>query len=119
MDLFLLAVTVLGMVPPLSGLDGLAALILLGKVATGLWVAGAGLTAWVLMSSVYLPMLRWYGMPATLAPLLPITAPPYTMMTVDSALRWWRATVEPGRAGGPTGPSASTDRAVAGPSLPL
>ena len=50
MDLFLLAVTVLGMVflylvPPLNGLDGLAALTLLGQVATGFWIAGAGLTA--------------------------------------------------------------------------
>ena len=91
----LLAVTVLGMfflylLPPISVVGGLVALTVRGNANPELWLTGAGLTAWALMAGAYLPMLRWYGMLAALAPSLPVTAALYTAMTVDSALSWWR-----------------------------
>ncbi|WP_435864683.1 glycosyltransferase [Streptomyces sparsogenes] len=51
----------------------------------GLWAAGAG--AWALMAATYVPMLRYYRQTLWLAPLLPVTALLYLLMTVDSAVR--------------------------------
>ncbi len=53
-------------------------------------LAASGALAWSLMSVAYLPVLRRYGQPAGAAPLLPLTALLYTLMTVDSARRHWR-----------------------------
>ncbi|MEU3252543.1 glycosyltransferase [Streptomyces sp. NPDC006997] len=64
-------------------------------LAAGL-VAGDGVTAvlgaaaWLVMAGTYLPMLRYYGQPPWLAPLLPFTASLYLLMTVDSAVRHYR-----------------------------
>lgn len=77
------------MVPPVAALGGLA-LAGIGGGALALGLAGAGLAAWALMAGTYLPMLRWYSLPAWLALLMPLTALLYTLMTVDSALRYWR-----------------------------
>lgn len=83
----LLAGTVAGLalvylVPPVALLAGLA---------TGAaWAAAAGGLAWVLMAATYLPMLRYYGQPRWLAPLLPVTAFLYLLMTVDSAVQHYR-----------------------------
>lgn len=49
-----------------------------------------GLFAWGIMSGCYVPMLRFYGLPAWWAPLLPVTAAIYLGATVDSALRHMR-----------------------------
>ncbi|MGW1770408.1 glycosyltransferase [Streptomyces sp. NPDC002104] len=83
----LLAGTVAGLVlvylvPPAALLAGLAA----GRPA----VAWAGGLAWLLMAGTYLPMLRHYRQPAALAPLLPVTALLYLLMTVDSAVQHYR-----------------------------
>ncbi|GAA2347969.1 glycosyltransferase [Streptomyces cuspidosporus] len=51
----------------------------------GLWAAGGG--AWALMAATYVPMLRYYRQTLWLAPLLPVTALLYLLMTVDSAVR--------------------------------
>lgn len=83
----LLAGTVAGLVlvylvPPAALLGGLAA----GRPA----VAWAGGLAWLLMTATYLPMLRYYRQPPALAPLLPLTALLYLLMTVDSAVQHYR-----------------------------
>lgn len=83
----LLAGTVAGLalvylVPPLALLTG---------IATGAgWTALAGGLAWTLMAATYLPMLRYYRQPLWLAPLLPVTAFLYLLMTVDSAVQHYR-----------------------------
>lgn len=83
----LLAGTVAGLalvylVPPVALLAGLA---------TGAaWAAAAAGLAWVLMAATYLPMLRYYRQPRWLAPLLPVTAFLYLLMTVDSAVQHYR-----------------------------
>ncbi|UQW99901.1 glycosyltransferase [Streptomyces sp. RerS4] len=53
-------------------------------------VACAGGLAWLLMAGTYLPMLRYYRQSAVLAPLLPLTALLYLLMTVDSAVQHYR-----------------------------
>ncbi|WP_328297125.1 glycosyltransferase [Streptomyces sp. NBC_00435] len=83
----LLAGTVAGLVlvylvPPAALLAGLAA----GRPG----VAWAGGLAWLLMAGTYLPMLRYYRQPLALAPLLPLTALLYLLMTVDSAVQHYR-----------------------------
>ncbi|MFG2573954.1 glycosyltransferase [Streptomyces sp. NPDC048481] len=83
----LLAGTVLGLVlvylvPPLALPAGLAA----GSAAT----AVCGALAWLVMAGTYVPMLRYYGQPLWLAPLLPCTAFLYLLMTVDSAVQHYR-----------------------------
>ncbi|MFJ3633526.1 glycosyltransferase [Streptomyces sp. NPDC090112] len=83
----LLAGTVAGLtlvylVPPAALLTGLA----YGHAALA-WAGGA---AWLLMAGTYLPMLRYYGLSPALAPLLPLTALLYLLMTVDSAVQHHR-----------------------------
>ncbi|MEU2830693.1 glycosyltransferase [Streptomyces lavendulae] len=83
----LLAGTVAGLVlvylvPPAALCAGLAA----GRPAA----AWAGGTAWLLMAGTYLPMLRYYRQSPLLAPLLPLTALLYLLMTVDSAVQHYR-----------------------------
>lgn len=83
----LLTGTVLGLalvylVPPVALLAGSAT----GDPATAL----LGGLAWLLMAATYVPMLRYYGQPLWLAPLLPFTAFLYLLMTVDSAVQHYR-----------------------------
>ena len=77
--------------PPVALAAGLAG----GRPARG----GAGGLAWSVMAATYLPMLRYYGQPRWLAPLLPLTAVLYLLMTVDSAVQHHR-----GRGRGLEGP---------------
>ncbi|MFG2307909.1 glycosyltransferase [Streptomyces sp. NPDC048566] len=86
-SLALLAGTVAGivlvyLVPPVALAAGLAGGDPGAAVAGGL--------AWSLMAATYLPMLRYYGQPRWLAPLLPLTAFLYLLMTVDSAVQHHR-----------------------------
>ncbi|QNS07768.1 glycosyltransferase [Streptomyces xanthii] len=79
--------TVLGLalvylVPPLALMAGAAT----GSAAT----AVLGGLAWAVMAGTYTPMLRYYGQPLWLAPLLPFTAFLYLLMTVDSAVQHYR-----------------------------
>ncbi|MFI1016902.1 glycosyltransferase [Streptomyces sp. NPDC020965] len=83
----LLAGTVVGLaliylVPPVALVAGLV-----GGDAMAAWAGGV---AWAVMTGTYLPMLRHYGQPALLAPLLPFTALLYLLMTVDSAVQHHR-----------------------------
>jgi hopene-associated glycosyltransferase HpnB len=48
-----------------------------------------GIATWVLMTAVYLPMVRFYGQPAWTAALLPLAGVFYTFATVESALLYW------------------------------
>ncbi|WP_079000543.1 MULTISPECIES: glycosyltransferase [Streptomyces] len=83
----LLAGTVAGLalvylVPPVAFVAGAAA----GDTAA----AVLGLSAWLVMAGTYLPMLRYYGVAAWFAVLLPFTAFLYLLMTVDSAVQHYR-----------------------------
>ncbi|MFG2501017.1 glycosyltransferase [Streptomyces sp. NPDC048441] len=83
----LLLGTVLGLalvylVPPVALLSGLATGHAVPAVLGGL--------AWLVMTATYVPMLRYYGLPLRLAPLLPFTAFLYLLMTVDSAVQHYR-----------------------------
>jgi hopene-associated glycosyltransferase HpnB len=76
---------------------GLALVYLVPPVAlfVGLGAGGAGAAllgglAWLVMTGTYVPMLRYYGQPLWLAPLLPFTAFLYLLMTVDSAVQHYR-----------------------------
>ncbi|CAL9622382.1 glycosyl transferase family 2 [Streptomyces althioticus] len=80
----LLAGTVAGLVlvylvPPAAVAVGAAA----GSVPCAL----LGAAAWLVMAGTYVPMLRYYRQPLWLAPLLPVTAFLYLLMTVDSAVQ--------------------------------
>ncbi|AZM51722.1 glycosyl transferase family 2 [Streptomyces sp. WAC 01529] len=61
-----------------------------GLVTGSTPAAAAGGLAWLVMAGTYLPMLRYYGQPLWLAPLLPVTAFLYLLMTVDSAVQHYR-----------------------------
>ncbi|MFI2204964.1 glycosyltransferase [Streptomyces sp. NPDC020192] len=70
------------LVPPAALVAGAAG----GSTAT----AVLGAVAWAVMAGTYVPMLRYYGQPLWLAPLLPFTAFLYLLMTVDSAVQHYR-----------------------------
>ncbi|MFJ4787203.1 glycosyltransferase [Streptomyces sp. NPDC088794] len=83
----LLLGTVLGLalvylVPPVT--------LIAGSAGGGTTAALAGGLAWLVMTGTYVPMLRYYGQPLWLAPLLPFTAFLYLLMTVDSAVQHYR-----------------------------
>jgi hopene-associated glycosyltransferase HpnB len=66
-------------VPPVLGVAGLAA---------GSWlVAVPSLAAWAVMSAMYVPVLRLYGLRTWRAPVLPAVMALYGAMTADSARR--------------------------------
>ncbi|MFC9112771.1 glycosyltransferase [Streptomyces sp. NPDC057092] len=80
----LLAGTVAGLavvylVPPVA--------VAAGAVAGNAPCALLGAAAWLVMAGTYVPMLRYYRQPLWLAPLLPVTAFLYLLMTVDSAVQ--------------------------------
>lgn len=86
-SLILLIGTVLGM--------GLVYLMPIAGVLLGLiWGNGSmviiGLMAWLLMSLAYWPTVRFYRCNPVLAISLPWVASLYTLMTIDSALRYWQ-----------------------------
>ncbi|MEU6281636.1 glycosyltransferase [Streptomyces sp. NPDC047028] len=66
------------------------AAVVAGAVAGSTATATAGALAWAVMTATYVPMLRYYGQPLWLAPLLPFTAFLYLLMTVDSAVQHYR-----------------------------
>ncbi|GFM95660.1 hypothetical protein Sfulv_04710 [Streptomyces fulvorobeus] len=80
----LLAATVPGLAlvylgPPVTFVTGL-----LTGGAVAAWAGGA---AWLVMAGTYMPMLAYYRQSLLLAPLLPVTALLYLLMTVDSAVQ--------------------------------
>lgn len=73
---------------------GIASVCLLGTSTVHVvgWsiAAATNLCAWLLMSISFLPMLRWYKVDLWKAALLPLDGFLYTLMTIDSARRFWR-----------------------------
>jgi hopene-associated glycosyltransferase HpnB len=51
--------------------------------------AAFGLAAWLLMTVLYAPALRFYGRSVAWGPLLPLVALFYISATIDSALSYW------------------------------
>jgi hypothetical protein len=83
----LLAGTVVGLaciylVPPVAAVAG--------ALTGSWWACAAGAAAWGLMAGTYGPMLRYYRQTVWWAPLLPLTAALYLLMTVDSAVQHYR-----------------------------
>jgi hopene-associated glycosyltransferase HpnB len=78
----LCAMSLVYLVPPVGAIWG-------GLTGNGL-VAIAGLSAWLLMSVAYFPIIRFYGCSPWLAFSLPAIAFLYTVMTLDSAIRHWQ-----------------------------
>ncbi|MGP3633926.1 glycosyltransferase [Streptomyces sp. 24-1644] len=65
--------------PPVTLVTGL-----LTGDAVAAWAGGA---AWAVMAGTFMPMLAYYRQSLWLAPLLPVTALLYLLMTVDSAVQ--------------------------------
>ncbi|MFD7614051.1 glycosyltransferase [Streptomyces sp. NPDC059828] len=87
----LLAGTVAGLslvylVPPVAVFAGVYGAGGAGD-AVAWWAGGA---AWAVMAGTYVPILRYYRQTLWLAPLLPVTALLYLLMTVDSAVRHYQ-----------------------------
>ncbi len=83
----LLIGTILGMLlvyiaPVGSALAGL----LLGRD----WLTGLGILGWALMTLAYWPTVRFYRLSPAWAIALPGIALLYTLMTLDSAVRYWQ-----------------------------
>ncbi len=96
----LLAGTVFGMLltylaPVVGGVAGLIVVSLDPGAPTGWLLTSTGVGAWGLMSASFVPTLRHYRTSTAHAPLLPVAGTLYTLMTVDSAVRFWT-----GRGGG-------------------
>ena len=53
-------------------------------------ITGISTLTWLLMTITYLPTLRLYKLSWVWALTLPIIAFLYTMMTIDSAWRYWQ-----------------------------
>ena len=92
--------TVLGMiwlylVPPAAVGAGIGLLALGGGGVSILVTLASGAAGWGLMTTIYVPMLKWYGLSKCWAMLLPMSGLVYTLMTVDSG---WRS--RKGRGGG-------------------
>ncbi|HWG74122.1 MAG TPA: glycosyltransferase [Acidimicrobiales bacterium] len=86
----LLAGTVVGLAVTFLGAPAaLVAGIVTGDAPAAL--AGAG--AWLVMAATYVPMIRYYRLPAWRALTLPAVACLYAAMTVTSAVRHWRGGV--------------------------
>ncbi|MFF3912075.1 glycosyltransferase [Streptomyces sp. NPDC001852] len=66
------------------------AAVVVGAAGAGAATAVLGALAWSVMAGTYVPMLRYYRQPLWLAPLLPLTASLYLLMTVDSAVQHYR-----------------------------
>ncbi len=90
----LLAATVLGMLlgfwSSLAGAAGGLFLLAFGDDAVaGLWLLAAGAAGLALMSTSYLPTLRWYRASPALVLMLPVIAGAYTLMTIHSVWQFW------------------------------
>ena len=87
----LLAATLAGLLwlyalPPVAAVAGLASVAAGGGAPAG-WMAVAGLAGWAGMAASFLPVLRLYRLGSWRAPILPLVAMLYAVMTADSAWR--------------------------------
>ncbi|WP_298904558.1 glycosyltransferase [uncultured Nostoc sp.] len=64
--------------------------VILGAVWSNWAIALTGLLGWFLMTFAYYPTIRFYKCSPWLALSLPAIAFLYTLMTLDSALRYWQ-----------------------------
>ncbi len=78
----LIGMTLIYLVPPLA--------LILGAFIGNWPIALTGLSAWLLMTWVYLPTIRFYQCSFWFAFSLPAIAFLYTLMTLDSAIRHWQ-----------------------------
>lgn len=53
-------------------------------------IAEAGLAAWIIMSMIYMPMIRFYELPVVWVLALPVAAAIYILATIDSARLYWQ-----------------------------
>jgi hopene-associated glycosyltransferase HpnB len=72
---------------PAAALAGLALVAVGAATPAAIWLAAAGLAAWLLMTISYGPILRFYRLSPLRAPSLPLVAGLYAAMTADSARR--------------------------------
>ncbi len=91
----LLASTVVGMLlvyllPPVGTVLGAVAIASGQTLILGAWLLSTAAAAWALMAGSYLPMLKHYRLSPLLSVLLPLSALLYTLMTIASAVRFWR-----------------------------
>ena len=82
-----LALSVIGMIfayvaPP--------AIFCIGTISSNVLVMATGGITWAIMTLCYVPTLRLYARNPIEALLLPVAALLYTLMTLDSARRFWR-----------------------------
>jgi hypothetical protein len=73
--------TVVYCVPPVA--------LVYGMAFQDLWLAMLGGGAWLLMTAMFWPTLRLYGLPPWRGLLLPVAAFLFASMTVDSARLHW------------------------------
>ena len=64
--------------------------LIIGIFTSNWWVVGIASFTWLLMTVAYLPTIRLYNLPLTWAFPLPATAFLYTLMTIDSAIKYWQ-----------------------------
>lgn len=89
---WLLAGTAAGMlvlyaVPPAAVIAGVAGM-LAGVHGSAVALCLGGL-AYAVLAATFVPMLRWYGLSPARSVLLPLAGVLYTLMTLDSARRFW------------------------------
>lgn len=78
----LLGMTIIYIIPSLG--------VILGLITENWLMTITGLVTWILMAIAYSPTLRLYQISPLVAFCLPAIAFLYTLMTLDSALRYWR-----------------------------
>jgi len=83
----LLALTLAGMMLLYWGPPALAAI---AAFRGGVPALVLSLATWGLMAAAFLPTLRLYRLPAAFAVTLPLAGLLYSLMTLDSALAYWR-----------------------------
>jgi len=92
---WILAGTVVGMlllyaVPPAAAITGLVGL--LAGTPGSLAALCLGGLAYAILAATFVPMLRWYRLSPARSALLPLAGVLYTLMTLDSARRFWLRT---------------------------
>lgn len=65
-------------------------LMLAGIAGDKEFIGWAGGMIWLLMTAAFVPTLRLYAQPLALAPLLPVAGFLFSLMTIGSAIAYWR-----------------------------
>ncbi|MEO1467376.1 MAG: glycosyl transferase family 2, partial [Cyanobacteria bacterium J06633_1] len=78
----MLGMTIIYLVAPLG--------LLWGIVTSNLWLLSICVLIWLLMIWAYLPTVKLYKLSSAWAILLPAIAFLYTLMTLDSAVKYYR-----------------------------